>query len=319
MIETINDTLRITLQKNAAQQHLTLRPGQKLSVYVLRNQSDGVSIVRYRHYTLQVRSNIALPEGAHVTLQVASQKSPEGATILQLVPARVTSQGTLSLHHLDLASLLAIASHDEKLKKELKKQIDPGELAQLLDHRGAKLAKAMQKVAKHKKIQELFLQTAEHKGFEKETIAAMLDYKRLLRELRSFKEELGTTYMDMQEGLQTFWLASLIAGLYSVSLPLQMENLEENSIAFKKFSHCNFCRIALRFSDIGYVAATLIHKKRSLSIYFAIEDEAFRQSIAQERHRLAAAFAKSVCISVSPYYAIATKNLLGETLQDVRA
>ena len=297
------------------QDALHLRPGQRVAAVVVRSDGENV-VVRMMGRLVQMRTMETLEPGTKMTLQV-EPPSRQGEWILRRIDTANLLQKPL-FAKLDVASLLALATHDEQLKKRIKKELAPHTLATLVDTNAAKIGKILQKLVQEPKVAEALLGGVDERGFAKETILALLDHQRSLGQLRELKEELGQLYGVLQEGMQSFWLAALVGGLFVVSLPLDMESLEENSLAFKRFRECHFCRIYLRFRDIGSVAASLLFRPSHLEVYFAIEDDGFRQRVQDAKERLAAMFDKPLFIHITNYRPIDTASLLRERLQDLK-
>ena len=294
---------------------LQLRPGQRVAAVVVHSEGEQV-VVRMMGRLVRMRTTEPLEPGTKMALQVEAP-GQTGEWILRRIDTRSVQQKSL-FAKLDVASLLALATHDEQLKKRIKKELAPHTLATLVDTNAAKIGKILQRLVRDPKVAEALLGGVDERGFAKETILALLDHQKSLRQLQEMKKELGELYGVLQEGMQSFWLAAIIGGLFVVSLPLDMEELEENSLAFKSFRECHFCRIYLRFRDIGSVAASLLLRRSHLEIYFAIEDESFRHKVQETKERLVAMFDKPLFIHITNYRPIDTASLLQDSLQDVK-
>ncbi len=294
---------------------IKLRPGQKITARVIESYGE-YALVRTMGRLVRMRTDTPLQRGLQMTLQVQNALSTQGERILKLIDAAPAKEQEV-LTKLDIAALLALATQDERIKKRIKKELDPKTLAAAIDTKGAKIGKVLHQILQKPKIQKMLFEEVKQ-GFEKETIEALLDHQKVLQRVQEFKSELGELYEVLEEGLQSFWLAALISGLFVVSLPLAMENLEENSVAFKALRDCYFCRIYLRFSDIGEVVATLLLRRNLLEIFFSIEDEGFRKKIEESQKALIALFHKPTFVHISSTVSPSTDRLLADSLQDIK-
>ena len=121
-----------------------------------------------------------------------------------------------------------------------------------------------------------------------------LDADSLKRSLRLVFGDLGGNE-QLRELLalqNLYWLLGSMSGSLLSYLPVKWEGLGEKSILFKRIGKydLSICKIYLCFDDIDRVDVTFLLHRRYLSIYFAIENEDFKELVRSRLSELRGRF-----------------------------
>ena len=122
----------------------------------------------------------------------------------------------------------------------------------------------------------------------------------VLEEIKKSEPASAELVQDILNSVNHYLIIGSIAGVLVTFLPVEPEGLKENRVLVKRVERdIYFCKVHLKFADIGIVSVSLILQSGFLSVYLFVEDGEFKNILMEDKDELLRSFGTKVAVTIS--------------------